>query len=295
MGLRVLFLCGVLVLSGCGPASREVVVYCAQDQVYAEPLFRQFEKESGIRVQALYDSEAVKTVGLANRLLAEKSHPQADLFWGNEEFRARQLERENVFASTRFFGHRTRRVVVQAALSNQPPIQSLLELTNANWRGRVAMAYPMFGTTATYLHALRQAWGDGRWEEWCRGMLANGVLLLDGNSQVVKAVGSGRAAVGLTDSDDILAGQREQMPVATWPWTVDTLVIPNALGIVRGGRDPEAAAQLAAFLERHATDLVSAGALEGAGLTNGGIQPRWDALLDRLPETNRKLEEIFLR
>jgi ABC-type Fe3+ transport system substrate-binding protein len=126
-------------------------------------------------------------------------------------------------------------------------------------------------------------------------MLGNGVLLLDGNSQVVKAVGSGRAAVGLTDSDDILAGQRETMPIAAWPLTVDSLVIPNALGMVRGGPNSEAAAQLAAFLQRHAADLVSAGALEGAETTNAGIQPRWDALLDRLPDTNRKLEEIFLR
>ncbi len=50
-----------------------------------------FEKETGIKVKAVYDSEAVKTVGLANRLLAERSHPQCDVFWGNEEMRTRQL------------------------------------------------------------------------------------------------------------------------------------------------------------------------------------------------------------
>src|SRR5881394_1964668 len=41
----------------------EVVAYCAQDQVYAEPIFSEFEKETGVKVRAVYDSEAVKTVG----------------------------------------------------------------------------------------------------------------------------------------------------------------------------------------------------------------------------------------
>ena len=63
-------------LPGLRSKSLQVIAYCAQDQVYAEPIFRAFEKETGIKVRAVYDSEAVKTVGLANRLLAERPHPQ---------------------------------------------------------------------------------------------------------------------------------------------------------------------------------------------------------------------------
>src|SRR5262245_32124089 len=74
-----------------------VVAYVAQDQVYAEPIFKEVEKQTGIQVRAVYDSEAVKTVGLANRLLAEKNHPQCDVFWGNEEMRTRQLAAQEVF------------------------------------------------------------------------------------------------------------------------------------------------------------------------------------------------------
>src|SRR5262245_18710503 len=47
------------------PVKSEVVIYAAQDQVYAEPILRTFEKEAGIKVKTVYDSEAVKTVGLA--------------------------------------------------------------------------------------------------------------------------------------------------------------------------------------------------------------------------------------
>src|SRR2546430_1912408 len=91
-----------------------VVAYCAQDQTYAEEIFRDFQKQTGIRVLAVYDSEAVKTVGLANRLLAERNHPQCDLFWGNEEMRARQLAAQDIFREDKglaFFGHRSRCLV----------------------------------------------------------------------------------------------------------------------------------------------------------------------------------------
>ena len=117
----MLLACGVCVIwarmifpqhRGPGKA-QQVVIYAAQDQVYAEPILREFEKETGIKVKAVYDSEAVKTVGLANRLLAERSHPQCDVFWGNEEMRTRQLVAQGVFRETNgwaAFGYRSRRI-----------------------------------------------------------------------------------------------------------------------------------------------------------------------------------------
>ena len=93
----------------------QVIIYAAQDQIYAEPILREFENTTGIKVKAVYDSEAVKTVGLANRLLAERDHPQCDVFWGNEEMRTRQLAAEGVFRETNgwaAFGYRSRRIVI---------------------------------------------------------------------------------------------------------------------------------------------------------------------------------------
>src|SRR5262245_8059219 len=115
----------------------QCVVYAAQDQVYAEPILREFQKETGIRIKAVYDSEAVKTVGLANRLLAERRHPQCDVFWGNEEMRTRQLAAQGLFRDTNGwagFGYRSRRIVIntnQLSLALAP--RALLDLTNATW------------------------------------------------------------------------------------------------------------------------------------------------------------------
>src|SRR5215831_5667839 len=146
-----------------------VVVYCAQDQVYAEPIFREFEQQTGIRVAAVYDNEAAKTVGLANRLIAERHHPQCDVFWGNEEMRTRQLAQQHIFRETNgwaAFGYRSRRIVINTnRLSLAAAPLSLLEFTNSAWHGKFAVAYPQFGTTGTHFHALRQLWGDSLWEE----------------------------------------------------------------------------------------------------------------------------------
>ena len=281
-----------------------VVVYTSQDQVYSEPVLRDFEARHGIRVRAVFDSEAVKTVGLANRLLAESQHPQCDVFWNNEELRTWQLAARGVLAQTppwATVGYRTRRIVINTNLldlSRAP--RSLLELTNSEWRGRVALGYPLFGTTATHFLALRQHWGDTQWRAWCRALQANHPLVVDGNSVVVRMVGRGEAALGLADSDDVAAGQREGLPIAALPAGEETLRIPNTVAITRGAPHPQAAQALQDFLRDPDTvaRLVEVHALESASIpTTGdpGLRPDWDALLASLEADTTFLKEVFLR
>lgn len=278
------------------------VLYCAQDQEYAEPLLAQFEKETGIKVKAVYDSEAVKTVGLANRLLAERSHPQCDVFWSNEELRTRQLAAQNVFRETNgwtAFGHRSRRMVINTNLISATSLpHSLMDLTNSTWRDKVALAYPQFGTTGTHMHALRQSWGEATWLAWCRALVANQAKLVDGNSVVVKLVGRGEAAIGLTDSDDILAGQREGLPVAMLPLGPDSLLIPNTVGVIRNAPHTLAAQKLFEWLQRPEIiqHLVDANALESIERAGGDtLQPDWPAILHDLDTTTKQLNEVFLK
>jgi iron(III) transport system substrate-binding protein len=285
-------------------ARGRVVIYCAQDQVYAEPIFRDFEKATGIEVRPVFDNEAVKTVGLANRLLAERPHPQCDVFWGNEEMRTRQLAAHNVFRATNgwtSFGYRSRRLVINTNLLNASSApRSLLDLTNQAWRGKVALAYPQFGTTGTQFHALRQLWGDEAWQRWCQALAANKPMLVDGNSVVVKMVGGAQASVGLTDSDDIAAGQADGLPVAALPMTAETLLIPNTVAIARGAPHPEAAQKLFDFLQRREVvqRLIAGQALEGLSVTeirDPTMTASWDSLLGDLESTTAKLDKIFLR
>jgi iron(III) transport system substrate-binding protein len=285
-------------------AAPQVIAYCAQDQVYAEPIFQQFEKETHIKVRAVYDNEAVKTVALANRLLAERHHPICDVFWGNEEMRTRQLGAQGVFRQTNgwaAFGYRSRRIVFNTNhLSAASAPHDLFELTNAAWRAKLAVAYPQFGTTATYFQVLRQHWGDAVWQAWCRGLAANQPFLVDGNSEVVKAVGRGDAWIGLTDSDDIADGRREGLPVAPLPMIKETLLIPNTVAVTRNAPDPGPAQRLFEYLQTRGViaQLVAARALEDASTEAVSIptlHPDWPGVLADVKQATAELNGIFLR
>jgi iron(III) transport system substrate-binding protein len=304
VGLCLLFLWPLARLFTSFGHPREVIVYCAQDEIFATRIFSDFQKSAGIRVRAVYDNEAVKTVGLANRLLAERKHPQCDLFWSNEEMRTRQLAAAGVFRPTNgwaSFGYRTRRLVINTnlVLERKAPA-SWRALTDEAWRGKVAMAYPMWGTTATHFHALRQLWGDASWQKWCHALAANQPILVDGNSMVARAVGSGRAAIGMTDSDDIAAAQAEGQPVIGLPLTPETLYLPNTVGIIRQARHPLEAQELFQYLQRPevVNMLATYRALDGVTATSArvpGILVDWDKLISEIPAVTEELNQIFLR
>jgi iron(III) transport system substrate-binding protein len=288
---------------GRSDASGTVVVYVAQDQVYAEPILKDFEKETGIRVRTVFDSEAVKTVGLVNRLLAEREHPQCDVYWGNEELRTRQLATRGIFRETNgwaAFGYRSRRLVMSGSTTNVSPPGSLLELTNAVYRGRIALAYPLFGTTATHLLALRQLWGEAAWIAWCRALMANKPFLVDGNSVAARFVVRGEAFVGLTDSDDIAAEIREGANLKALPMTRETLLIPNTVAVIRRAPHPEPAQRLIAHLQRRDViqRLIEARALEGLSVDEVSaptLKPDWDELLQDLESATGALQKTFVR
>ena len=294
-GVRIILCLITVLLAGCGKKESVVTVYASQDQVYAEPILADFSKQTGIRVRTVYDSEAVKTVGLVNRLIAEKNNPQCDLFWNNEELRTRQLDAQGILSRWVPVGSRSRRIVINTNLVSAPPL-SLLELTNATWKGKVALAYPLFGTTATHFLALRQHWGPGAWESWCRALQANKPLLVDGNSVVVQMVGRGEAAVGLTDSDDIAAGQKQGFPIAALPINELSLLVQNTIAVVRNAPHPAEAQRLLEYLQ---TDnvrqaLIAASALEESA-SAPGLNVDWPRLLEDLDAGTTTLKRIFLR
>src|SRR5882724_815123 len=103
-----------------------VVVYVSHDQVFSEPILKDFEKETGIRVRAVYDTEETKSTGAMNRLIAEKSNPQADGYWTGFAARARVL-------------------IVHK--DENPKPTSVFSYSDPRWRGRTVIANPLFGTT----------------------------------------------------------------------------------------------------------------------------------------------------
>ena len=173
-------------------------------------------------------------------------------------------------------------------------------LTNSSWTHKVALAYPQFGTTAAHLHGLRQRWGDETWQRWCSQLAANQPLLVDGNSAVVRTVGRGDAWIGVTDSDDIAAGEADHLPIGPVSLEEDTLAIPNTVAVIRDAPHPAAAQKLFEFLRSPGVTqrLIQLHALESDRAKTGGNQGfvvEWQRLLDDLEGTTQLLNRYFLR
>jgi iron(III) transport system substrate-binding protein len=288
----------ILIVAGCGKSERAVVVYTSQDQIYAEPILAEFTKETGIKVLPVFDSESVKTAGLLQRLLAEKGNPRADVFWSNEEMFYRQMIQRGALDSNLWarVGYRARRLIINTNLVHAADMpQSLEELTGPKWTGKVALAYPVYGTTAAHMAALREFWGDAKWKKWIDALAANKPFIVDGNSVVVRMVGAGEALVGLTDSDDLAAGLRNHLPIAAAPASEkadEFLRIPNCVGMVAGAPHPSEAKAFVEFVqsEKIARELVNDHALESARSEGACL-----SLSSPVEETLQILRKTFAR
>lgn len=255
--------------AGGAEGQRQVVIYYSADEVIARPILDAFEKESGVRVLGVPDTEATKNTGLVQRLRAERSSPRADVFWSGEVFLTIRLGAEGLLEAhdspvardrpVRLIGNagvwhgfaqRARVLVYHTGrVSKERAPQNMVDLMSPDWRGRVGMARPQFGTTRGHMAALVALWGAPNAGSWMSSMRANGVRMYDGNSSVVQAVASGEIDVGLTDTDDVWAGQRNGWPVGLVYIRHDLpsgaragpLVIPNTVALVKGGPNSGAA------------------------------------------------------
>ncbi|MBV9126362.1 MAG: extracellular solute-binding protein [Planctomycetes bacterium] len=266
------------IFSGCSPPKARVVLYCAQDQEFAEQLFDDFTRQTGVEVAPHYDTEADKSVSLYEELVREAPRPRCDVHWNNEILSTIRLQRQGLLepyaspeaepfpASARATDHswhafaaRARVLLVNTRLVPDPAQRprSLLDLTDARWKGQVALAKPQFGTTATQAACLFEVLGTDRAQAFYRGLRDNQAEVVPGNKQVAEGVGAGRFAVGLTDTDDAIIEVQAGHPVAIifpdrdgskdYP-RLGTLFLPNTVAVVRGCPHPHEARQLVDFL-----------------------------------------------
>ena len=270
----ILFITAALA-AGCdgGPSVPEVVVYTALDREFSAPILEGYGRAEGIDVKPQYDIESTKSFGLAGRIIAEAPAPLCDLYWNNEIINTLRLKRLGLLepfhpehadaypaqyrdpdGTWYGFAARARILLVNTdlvPLSERPAgIEDLIE---PRWRDKVAIAKPLFGTTGTHAACLFAAWGEDRAKTYFRALKSNGVLVLSGNRQVASAVGSGRVAIGLTDTDDALVEIDAGSPVAivypdSAPGGLGTLFIPNTLARIKNAPHPEAAESLAGYL-----------------------------------------------
>lgn len=257
-------------MTGCTHKSGDrVTAYISTDRELAEPVLSAFTSRTGIKVDAVFDTEANKTSGLVNRLIAEAARPRADVFWNNETAQLSRLHDSGIIVDDssppdahpaidghawRGFAARARVLIVNRTLADARALpDSVNALTDPRWRGRATVANPHFGSTGMHFAALLDRWGETRFREWLRALQANGVAILPGNAQVKDAVANGQYVFGFTDTDDVNEAIRDHKPVRlVVPDQADSglgvLVIPNAVAMVRGAPHPENARKLMSYL-----------------------------------------------
>jgi iron(III) transport system substrate-binding protein len=253
-----------------------VVVYVSEDQVFSEPVLKDFERDTGIVVRAVYDTEETKSAGVMNRLIAEKSNPQADVYWANEPIRAEVLRTSGVAAPYRSpsaegipdrfrdpqgywtgFSARARMLIVSKGARNKPA--SILAYTDPRFRGKAAIANPLFGTTTAHVAALFALWGDERGNAFLEAMRKNDVKIVSSNGESADQVAAGSFQFALADSDDVYSRQNQGGSVEgiypdQEPNGIGCFIVPNAVVLVNGGPHPEAGKKLIDYLLSRETE-----------------------------------------
>jgi iron(III) transport system substrate-binding protein len=261
----------------CSPVlaatAEEVVVYCALDREFSEPILQRFEKDTSVAVRASYDVESTKSVALAERILRERRRPRCDLYWNNEILNTLRLDKAGVLASDeskagteypgqwrspehRWYGFAARARVLlvnEKKLAGRKAPERIEQLTDSAWQNEVGVAKPLFGTTATHVASLFAVWGAEKTKTWLAALKTNGVRILGGNKRVAEEVGAGLLTCGLTDTDDaaieIAAGRSvRQVFLDQDSNGLGALVIPNTLALIEGSPNRDAARRLREFL-----------------------------------------------
>lgn len=310
-------------------APEPLVLYTTLEPAVVNPLLTMFTSRSEIPVRVVFESElpGAAAGALANRLKAERvaGKATADAWWGLDLLEVQSLSAAGVLApyesdaAARHAGAgatswpaelratdgswyglaRRVRVLIYNTdhVSARDLPTDLGKLTDARWKGRTAIANPARGTDAlTHLAAIRASQGETAFTDWVRSIAANGPIVGKNEKEVVAAVASGQAHLGLTSSDAAIRAAKAGQPirmrlVSDWQVIpkgdlVESLVrfspglaqLPSGVAVVRGGANAEAAEFLIDFLiSNEVAQVLERGPLSTIGLgetSHDGLK-RW--------------------
>ena len=319
--LLFLFVASLISIS-CSSNSNEVVIYTSVDQVFSEPILKDFEKETGIKVRAVFDTEETKSTGVLNRLIAEKDNPQCDLFWSGDPVRTIVLQNKGitqpykspiadginqVFKDSKNhwtgFSARARVLIYNKELlklSEAP--KSIFDLTKEDYRGKVAIANPLFGTTTFHIASLFSVIGDSKAKQFLSGLKKNEIVIATSNGDVKKRVVKGEVFCGLTDTDDAYEAINEGANVGIIfldQEGIGSLIMPNTVNLIKNSHNSENGKKLMDYLLSKSTEAKLAKSCAQMPLHKGVEIPKDIPSLDNIipmkidyGKASQKLEEI---
>jgi len=322
--------------SSAHATAKTVVLYCAVDREIAQDLIDEFVKETGVRVECKFDTEAAKAVGLVQAVRQEKSHPLCDVFWGGGPFFCTMLANDGCLAPVphdlvaaegnaphdpdgRWLGfaaaYRVLIVNTNVLPANMWP-HSILDLTNAQFKGHIGIANPLFGGMAAHVAALFTKLGESGARDWLRGLKQNDCAICAGMADVKNRVASGELWFGMTAADDSHVALEGGKPVTVVfpdqkPGGLGCLDGSSAIGLITGAPHPDEALRLIRFLVTTKTEkTLAAGPGQSVGLlpesVKEDVRPSWipphlhtmdvdwSAAVKAQPTATKAIKEILL-
>ena len=180
--------------------------------------------------------------------------------------------------------------------------QSIFDLTKEIYKGKLAIANPLFGTTTFHISSLFTVLGDEVAKKLLSDLKKNNVVIATSNGDVKKRVINGEVYCGLTDTDDAFEAIKEGADIGIVFLDQDelgSLIMPNTVNLIKNSPHPENGKKLMDYLLSKETEAKLAKSCAQMPLHKGVEIPENVPSLDSIipmeinyDKTAKKLEEI---
>jgi iron(III) transport system substrate-binding protein len=289
-----------------------LTVYSGRSEKLVGELYKQFERESGVKVEVRYGDSAE----LAATLAEEGDNSPADVFFSQdagalgaveeagllEELPQATLDKVEagyrdadgswvgVSGRARVVAYSTERVQ-EADLPD-----SIFDFTDPRWKGRIGFPPPNASFQA-FISGMRLAVGDDRTRQWLEDIKKNEPALLENNIQTEEAIAAGEIDVGFVNHYYVfeLQGERPDFPVANHflrDGDPGTLVNVSGAGILKSsGRKATAQRLVDHLLSRQGQEYFSTKTFEYP-LVDGVAPPEGARPLDEVEGPDIELDAL---
>src|SRR3984885_772582 len=274
-GLAVLLLAGGL--AACGSASGasgsagSITLYSGQHEQTTQDLVTAFEKQSGIQVNVRYNDED----SFADEIIAEKTHPVADVFYTENSPVLEYLQNQGLLAPVNgstlaktpsaynspqgdWVGVSARVSVLiynPSLISASQLPTSVLQLADPKYKGKLAFAA---GETdfQPIVTSVARTYGDAKASAWLSGIKANSAShTYPDNETIADEVNRGAAAFGVVNQyywyrmEAELGASNVHSKIAYFaPHDPGYVVDVSAAGILKSSKNQAGAQKFLAFL-----------------------------------------------
>ena len=196
-------------------AAEELVIYSGRSDKFIKPAIKQFTQKTGIKVVLHTGS----STALLNKLKLEGKRTSADLYISNDAGNLQKGSELNLFVPMEAkkvavipanfrakdnswvgLSARARVLVVSTRDKSADFVKSVFDLADPRLKGKLAITHSSNESYIAGATVYLRATGSKAVKSWLSGMKSNvGTSVYNKHSKIVKAVASGRKAIGLVN------------------------------------------------------------------------------------------------